>query len=131
MIGFEKMSQSNAASYIPSSLIGEDLSQIQRGNFTTYADTVNGYGLYLPPPLEFYTQFSLQEYFIMFCGILLFQTSMIFILDQLWLDCLPKDVTILEKILHAHLKSHFMRNILLAPLSWVPWVPGNPSIFEQ
>jgi len=23
------------------------------------------------------------------------------------------------------------RLIAVAPLAWVPWVPGNPSVFEQ
>ena len=25
----------------------------------------------------------------------------------------------------------YYTNITVAPLAWVPWVPGNPSIFER
>ena len=96
MIGFEESSLSN-----------DTMSQIVRGYKTKYGEQLNGVSFYLPPTLKLYTLFSLQEYFIMFCGLLVLQITIIFALDHWWLKCLPKNLTIVERLLHAHLKSHF------------------------
>lgn len=93
MIGFEKENDTL-------------LSQVQRGEFQIYADTSKA-SLYIPPPIELYTYISLKAYFIIFCVLLLIQTLVIFLLDYFWLKCLPKNASMLERILHAHLKSHF------------------------
>ena len=82
MIGFEESSLSNVT-----------MSQIVRGSKTKYGEQLNGVSFYLPPTVKLYTIFSLQEYFIIFCGLLVLQSATIFALDQWWLKCLPKIVS--------------------------------------
>ena len=49
---------------------------------TVGGDDFNTGSIYEPPPLELYTKFSLQAYFLMFWGILLVQTFAILIIDK-------------------------------------------------
>ena len=113
MIGFEELTLSN-----------DTISKISRGNTTKYGEQLNGVSFYLPPTLKLYTIFSLQEYFIIFCGLLLIQSAIIFALDQWWLKCLPKNLTMLERLLHAHLKSHF-------PFPYTDWDCGQGDCVTQ
>ena len=92
MIGFEQsISNSNV------------IQQVQRGTFQSYSGRL----LFVPPSLEVYTVLSLQGYFIVYCATLLCQTGVIFALDNWWLKNIPPNTSLLKRILHAHLKSHF------------------------
>ena len=79
------------------------IQQVQRGTFQSYS----GSSLFLPPSLEVYTVLSLKGYFIIYCVTLLCQTAVIFALDNWWLKNIPANTSLLKRILHAHLKSHF------------------------
>ena len=79
------------------------IQQVQRGTFKSYS----GDTLFLPPSLEEYTVLSLKWYFIIYCVTLLCQTAVIFALDNWWLKNIPANTSLLKRILHAHLKSHF------------------------
>ena len=78
-------------------------STLWRGTYQPYSDS----SLFLPPPLENYTVISLKWYFIIYCVTLLCQTAVIFALDNWWLKNIPANTSLLKRILHAHLKSHF------------------------
>ena len=97
MIGFEHS--------IGNMIIGNStlIKQVQRGTFQSYSNRL----LFLPPSLEVYTVLSLQGYFIVYCVTLLCQTGVIFALDNWWLKNIPANTSLLKRILHAHLKSHF------------------------
>jgi hypothetical protein len=92
MIGFEHRIGNSAL-----------IQQVQRGTFQSYS----GHSLFLPPPLEEYTVFSLKGYFIIYCVTILCQSAVIFALDNWWLKNIPANTSLLKRILHAHLKSHF------------------------
>ena len=79
------------------------IQQVQRGTYKLYS----GDTLFLPPSLEEYTVLSLKWYFIIYCVTLLCQTAVIFALDNWWLKNIPANTSLLKRILHAHLKSHF------------------------
>ena len=78
------------------------IQQVQRGTFP-HSDS----SLFLPPSLELYTVLSLKGYFIIYCVTLFYQTAVIFSLDNWWLKNIPANTSLLKRILHAHLKSHF------------------------
>ena len=95
------------------------LSNLQRGHFEAVVD----YGyiettIYVPPPLELYTGFSIQLYFFAFWGILFTQMLTIFIIDKIWCRNIPDSATLWERLMHATLKSHF-------PLPYGNWHEGN------
>ena len=79
------------------------VGNLQRREFKSYS----GQPLFLPPPLEDYTVISLKWYFIIYCVTLLCQSVVIFALDNWWLKNIPANTSLLKRILHAHLKSHF------------------------
>ena len=83
--------------------VGNLTQQVQRGEFKSYS----GQPLFLPPPLEDYTVISLKWYFIIYCVTLLCQSVVIFALDNWWLKNIPANTSLLRRILHAHLKSHY------------------------
>ena len=82
---------------------GNLTQHVQRGIFKSYT----AQPLFVPPPLEDYTVISLKGYFIIYCVTLLCQTAVIFALDNWWLKNIPANTSLLKRILHAHLKSHF------------------------
>merc|ERR1712051_711703 len=92
MIGFEQNIGNSAL-----------IQDVQRGKFQDYS----GRRLFLPPSLELYTVLSLKWYFIIYCVTLMCQTAVIFALDNWWLKSIPANTSLLKRILHAHLKSHF------------------------
>ena len=88
----------------------EYFQSLQRGHFIE----TDGYGpfnraisTYKPPPLELYTKFSLQAYFLSFWVILFIQNLAIFIIDTLWVKTIPENTTLWERLIHAIVKSHF------------------------
>ena len=93
-----------------------NLFNLQRGHFIILDDNGNNYGssMYEPPPLELYTLFSLQLYFLAFFGILFTQMLTIFVIDMVWGRNIPGSATLWERLMHATLKSHF-------PLPYVNW----------
>ena len=121
MRGFELLDPTTT--WIPhiTPLTNLTLSNLQRGCF----EVLDGLGhvdfsIYEPPPLEFYTKFSLQLYFLAFWVILIVQMLTIFTIDKLWARNIPESATLWERLMHATLKSHF-------PLPFVNWheVDGN------
>ena len=96
------------------------LSNLQRGHFDILMVDGLGqdYAIYEPPPLELYTKFSLQLYFLAFWGILFLQMLTIFIIDTVWARNIPQSATLWERLMHATLKSHF-------PFPYVNWHEGN------
>ena len=83
------------------------LSILQRGKLLTFRQgTVFDY-VYQHPPLECYTQFSLQIYFFAFWGILILQILTIFVIDKIWVRNVPKSAKLWDRTLHAVQKSSF------------------------
>ena len=62
---------------------------------------------YVPPPLELYTQFSLQTHFFAFWGILILQTCTILVIDKIWVKNIPNDATLWDRLLHSIQKASF------------------------
>ena len=114
MAGFELLDPTS--NFIPhiTPLTNLTLSNLQRGHF----EVLVGYGesdsIYVPPPLELYTKFSLQFYFLAFWGVIFLQILTIFITDKAWVKNIPESATLWELLMHAMLKSHF-------PLPYVNW----------
>ena len=95
------------------------LSNLQRGHFEAVLDDdFIETTIYVPPPLELYTKFSIQWYFFAFWGILFTQMLTIFITDKIWGRNIPDSATLWERLMHATLKSHF-------PLPYGNWHEGK------
>ena len=116
MIGFEKQSLIGGGQSPP--FPDDILSEIQRGRYSTFSIPLNA--IYVPPSLTMYTKLSLKSYFMLFWIILIIQTIAIMILDHFWLQIIPKNATVLERVMHAHLKSHF-------PFPYDDWDAGKGS----
>ena len=71
-----------------------------------------------------YTRISLKFYFVIFWGIVFLQTLVILLIDQWILKCLPENISWLERLLHAQLKSHF-------PFPEADWDAGKASCKER
>ena len=98
------------------------LTQLQRGNLIQHIlDTPSGplyqYD-YAPPPLELYTQFSLQTYFFAFWGILVLQTCTIFLIDKIWVKNIPNTAKLWDRVLHSIQKASF-------PFPYTNWHQEN------
>ena len=116
MLGFELLDPTlNEVPHI-TPLTNLTLSNLQRGHFDITMDSpaIGKNSIYKPPPLELYTEFSLQLYFLAFWGILFLQMLTIFIFDMVWARNIPESATLWERLMHAMLKSHF-------PLPYVNW----------
>ena len=61
---------------------------------------------YVPPPVTYYTHFSLKEYFLLFWGLLVIQNIIIFICKQR-LSPVFRSLNFFEKMLHSMENSHF------------------------
>ena len=120
MAGFESLDPS--ATWIPhiTPQTNLKLSHLQRGHFYVEMDGFNNWhtSIYEPPPLQLYTKFSLQWYFLAFWGIIFLQILTIFIIDMAWTRNIPESATIWERVMHATLKSHF-------PLPYINWHEGD------
>ena len=84
------------------------LEYLQRGNFKridTGDSTISS--VYEPPPLELYTKFTRNEYFVAFWGIIFLQCVSIFIIDKILVKNIPQSATFWERITHSIVKSHF------------------------
>ena len=104
------------------------LSQLQRGNtvenvINTPSGPVYGYN-YVPPPLELYTQFSLQTHFFAFWGILVLQTCTIFVIDKIWVKNIPNTATLWDRILHSIQKATF-------PFPYANWHQENGTCSDH
>ena len=109
-------------SFPSDTFINETLFQIQRGSYTRL--TPQSPFLYEPPSIEMYTKISLKFYFAIFWGMLFLQTLVIMAIDHWILKCLPENMSWLERILHAHLKSHF-------PFPEADWDAGKASCKDR
>ena len=90
------------------------LPDIQRGYFEKpFQDST----FYVPPPIEIYTMFSLQEYFLTFLGILFLQCIIIFVSDKFFVKGIPQNTTWWERVIHAIGKSNI-------PYPFVYWHEG-------
>ena len=120
----------NATYFIPHihPLTNISLTQLQRGKLTEYTiDTPAGplYDYdYVPPPLELYTQFSLQTYFFAFWGILILQTCTILVIDKIWVKNIPNTATLWERLLHSVQKAS-------VPFPYSNWHQGNGSCSDH
>ena len=83
----------------------------------------DGYYILIPPPLELYTQFSLQEFFFGFWVILFIQTLTIFIIDKICVDNIPSSVSFWQRFVHSCQKIHF-------PCPYKNWHKEDGSQFE-
>ena len=85
-------------------------TNIQRGEFTSLCgDDCFGLGdgtVYEPPPIELYTYFSLQTYFLALWGVLFLQSLTIFMIDKIWVKTMPINTTLWQRFIHACQKSH-------------------------
>ena len=104
------------------------LTHLQRGNLTQDVEyTPSGplfYYDYVPPPLELYTQFSLQTHFFAFWGILVLQTCTIYLIDKIWVKNIPKTATIWERVLHSIQKASF-------PFPYTNWHQEKGNRFDH
>ena len=128
MLGYEMLNPADRygaekdVSFPSDTFINETIFQIQRGSYTRL--TSQSPALYDPPTIEMYTKISLKFYFALFWGILFLQTLVIMAIDHWILKCLPENISWLERILHAHLKSHF-------PFPEADWDAGKASCKER
>ena len=96
-------------------LVNTTFFDVQRGQYKTWAIDVGvSPSTYDPPSIETYTKWSLQAYFLGFLAILLLHFLMIFIIDRIFVKCIPKNATMWQKFIHACHKSHI-------PLPFVNW----------
>ena len=120
----------NATNIIPHihPITNISLSQLQRGSRFEYViNTPSGplYGYnYVPPPLELYTQFSLQTYFFAFWCILLLKIFTILVIDKILVKNIPLSATLWNRILHAVQKSSF-------PFPYTNWHQESGSCFDH
>ena len=120
MLGFETLDPTTA--YLPHNLTItstndidiDSLKELQRGHFTsTLIDTNMGknfeknVSFYEPAPLDLYTKFSMQTYFLAFWIIIILQSLAIFVVDTIWTNNIPQSATVWERLIHAIVKSHF------------------------
>ena len=105
MLGYQFFNGSGLTNKVPKinpvTNLSQSLYSIQRGKFQDYIPR------YQPPPLDLYTQFSLQTYFFCFWGIILSQILTIFLVDKFWVKNIPHNCTIFERIIHAAEKASF------------------------
>ena len=104
------------------------LSELQRGNlYESVTNTSSGiiyHYDYVPPPLELYTQFSLQTHFFTFWGLLLLRLFTIIIIDKIWVKNVPQSATLWNRIIHAVQKSSF-------PFPYSNWHQENGSCSDH
>ena len=85
------------------------LTKLQRGSLSeSLLDSPSGILFqydYVPPPLELYTQFSLQTHFFAFWGILVLQTCTILVIDKICIKNIPNATTLWDRVLHSVQKS--------------------------
>ena len=93
------------AKYVGPFVNMSQIHQIQRGNYTMDFGYL-GYSLYEPPPLELYTIFSKQTYFLFFLGLHFLQILVIFTLKTFWLKR-TYGLSIWETFLCSVEQSHF------------------------
>ena len=120
----------NATSFTPHihPLTNISLTKLQRGSliesvFYTTSGPVYAYG-YVPPPLELYTQFSLQTHFFAFWGILILQTCTIIFIDKIWVKNIPKTATLWDRVLHSIQKATF-------PFPYTNWHQENGNCSDH
>ena len=98
------------------------LTQLQRRSLIRNVWDINGILIsdyyYGPPPLELYTQFSLQAYFFAFWGILVLQTCTIFLIDKILVKNIPNTATSWNRVLHSIQKASF-------PFPYTNWHQEN------
>ena len=104
------------------------LTQLQRGNLIESVLNLPSGPIYnyeyMPPPLEMYTQFSLQTHFFAFWGILVLQTCTVFIIDKIWVKNIPNNATLWDRILHSIQKSTF-------PFPYANWHQENGTCSDH
>ena len=98
------------------------LSKIQRGHYEKLSEYANN--LYVPPPIELYTIFSLQVYLLVFLGILFLHCLVILITDKIYVKTIPQSTTWWERIIHALIKSNM-------PSPFMNWHESNGSCDEH
>ena len=120
----------NATNLIPHihPLTNISLTQLQRGNKTASVFDAPSGPVYeyefVSPPLELYTQFSLQLYFFAFWAILVLQTCTIFAIDKIWVKNIPKTATLWHRVLHSIQKSSF-------PFPYANWHQENGNCSDH
>ena len=120
----------NATNTIPHihPLTNISLTQLQRGSvIESLLDTPSGILYrydYVPPPLEMYTQFSLQTHFFAFWGILVLQTCTILVIDKIWIKNIPNAATLWDRVLHSIQKSSF-------PFPYANWHHENGTCSDH
>ena len=120
----------NATNVVPHvhPLTNISLAQLQRGNLIeSVENTPSGPSYnyaYMPPPLELYTQFSLQTYFFAFWGILVLQTCTIFVIDKIWVKNIPNTVTLWDRLLHSVQKAS-------VPFPYANWYQENGTCSDH
>ena len=87
---------------------------------TKYQLLFDGYYILIPPPLELYTQFSLQEHFLIFWAILFIQILTISIVDKIYINNIPSSVSLWQRFVHSCQKINF-------PFPYTNWHEGNGS----
>ena len=132
MLNFNGLSSygADATNMIPhiQPLTNISLTLLQRGRvvenmYQNQNQTLYQYD-YMPPPLELYTQFSLQTHFFAFWGILVLQTCTILVIDKIWVQNIPRTATLWERIIHAIQKSSF-------PFPYTNWHQENGNCFDH
>ena len=104
------------------------LTQLQRGRLIESVwDSPSGpfYDYdYVSPPLELYTQFSLQTYFFAFWGILILQTCTILVIDKIWVKNIPNTATLWDRLLHSIQKASY-------PFPYANWHQENGNCSDH
>ena len=120
----------NATGIIPHihPLTNISLTHLQRGNLIeSVVDTASGpvYEYeFVSPPLELYTQFSLQTHFFAFWGVLILQTCTIIFIDKIWVKNIPKTATLWDRVLHSIQKATF-------PFPYANWHQENGNCSDH
>ena len=105
------------------------LTQLQRGSLIESVFNLSSEYMYynyeyVPPPLELYTQFSLQTYFFAFWAILILQTCTILVIDKIWVKNIPNTATLWDRLLHSIQKASY-------PFPYANWHQENGNCSDH
>ena len=111
MTGFQVLDTENidTAPFHVYPFVNSTFNDIQRGSFPHISQGLSFtiFGIYEPPPLAIYINFSPYTYLVVFWGILFFQVFFILILDKTFVKNIPKTATFWERFIHAWEKSYY------------------------
>ena len=89
--------------------VNSTFNDIQRGSFPhiSQGSSFTTFGIYEPPSLALYVNFTPHTYVAGFWGIQFVQVLTILVLDKAFVKNIPQSATFFRRFIHAWQKSHF------------------------